>query len=233
MSTFTVCKGIDKFYRYAFIAISILTPFVPYITRFINYFLEKNFTYFGNTTKTTFTVFILSAITLVILTGITIPATLIESETELYCYVDNYKSPLYFMFVTLEKAIGFFILWLLCFFFLFSTNTNKALAIFFSSIAICGLINTFCFSGNYGAIEITLLFMEPQHFFPSLKVFYLNLSTIVLAVALLIILLNKKHEIINYLFICNHYFFTLFYIINKHTLNTEYFFKIARTCKKG
>ncbi len=195
-SVFTIFKNIDKIYRLIFIAISITTPFIPYIKNIITSFLSNNYKYFEKNQKNLFYTFLLSAITLVIITGITIPTILIESETELYCYIDNYKSPLYFMFVTLEKAIGIFLLWPICFYFLFSTNTKKALTLIFASMAICALINTFYFSGNYGSIEITLLFMEPQHFFPPINIFLMNLISNCLVICAIVIILNKKQIIL-------------------------------------
>ena len=131
-----------------------------------------------------------------VLAGFAIPSILVESQPDLYCYVDDYTSPFPFVITTFAKALGFFFLWPLCFYALFGNKTKNFLSFIFFFAAVFAVINTFCFSGKYGSIEPTLIFMEPQHFVPSLKVIVTNALVFLALLVFSVFFLNRKAVIL-------------------------------------
>lgn len=121
-----------------------------------------------------FSLFILSAISLAVLAGIVIPSFLIESEVVQYCYIDEYSSPLPFLIVTFAKALGIFVLWPSCFYFLFSSKVKRLFALMFPSLAIGALVNSFMFSGDYGPLYADCTFMSTPEFIPSVLQILMN-----------------------------------------------------------
>ena len=89
------------------------------------------------------------------------------------CGTDQKRQTLYFVSAPLLS-------YNLCFYSLFGNKTKNFLSTAFFISAVFAIIDTFVFSGNYGSINPTLLFMEPQNFFPGLKSTVLNLFLFVL-----------------------------------------------------
>jgi hypothetical protein len=84
---------------------------------------------------------------------------LIVSSPEEFSFIDNYTTPLFFIFNAFSQCIGFFVLWPAALYFLFSSNISKikyafaGLGFFLCTAAI---LNTFIFPGNYGLISINM-----------------------------------------------------------------------------
>ena len=194
---FSILHNIDILYKIAFILAAILLITYPWIIKALSFFFSKNLINLETQANKRLLLFIFSAAVLTILAGITIPSILIESQPDLYCYVDDYTSPFPFILITFAKAFGFFLLWPLCFYFLFSEKTKNVLTFIFSVLCVYAVINTFCFSGKYGSIEPTLLFMEPQTFLPSVISILINVFVLVCVFALTILLIHKKLVILN------------------------------------
>ena len=163
------------------------------VARAKGYTLEKKFA--NLTGKTRLSIFIFSSISLSLLSGLVIPTMLIESEVELYCFLDGYKSPFVFVFTTFCQALGFFVLWTSCFYALFSEKVKKVFAILFSCLLLVALINTFGFSGKYGPLTPDLIFMTPQTFSVPLAKIVLNAAILLFTIALIVVLLAKKAKI--------------------------------------
>jgi hypothetical protein len=69
-------------------------------------------------------IFILTAILIAVLTGLFIPSLLISASPQEFSFIDQYNTPLYFIFNTFLQSFGFFVFWLLCLYFLFSDKIN-------------------------------------------------------------------------------------------------------------
>jgi len=113
-----------------------------------------------NNDKKNTRIFILSIITLFLLTGLVIPSLLIVSSVQEYSYIENNTSPFPFIISTLMQSLGLFVLWPLCIYFLFSSKIKKIFAITAACIACVSLINVFMFPGDYGYMTITFFFSK-------------------------------------------------------------------------
>lgn len=192
IAVFTIFSGQKFAYRALVAAIAIVLPTLPFFARKISAFLEKSFVGLDENKRLRFAIFMLSAVTLALLAGLVIPSMLMESEPENYCYVENYASPFVFLRYTFYQAVGCFILWPLCFYALFSAKIKKAFAVGFPIVAMCALLNTFAFSGNYGPILPECIFMEPQSFLPTPVSFILNIVLLVALFTAVLLLLKWR-----------------------------------------
>ncbi len=142
-----------------------------------------------------FSIFLISALSLAILSGIVIPSFLIESEVNLYCYIDEYLSPAPFLVTTFAKALGIFVLWPTCFYFLFSAGVKKFLSVVFPLMALGALVNSFVFSGDYGPLNPDCTFMGTPEFIPPASQILLN-GAVLLGIAMLFLIVLKHRCLI-------------------------------------
>ena len=89
IAAFTALSGRKLAFRAMVVAVAILLPLIPFIVRKVSVFLGKSFRALDENRRLRFAVFILSAVTLALLAGLVIPSTLMESEPDQYCYVEN------------------------------------------------------------------------------------------------------------------------------------------------
>lgn len=169
---------------------ALVRPFAT-LGNYIDMFLD--FIFRNARRNVIFTLFLVSSCILVVLSSLTIPSMLMESEVNQYCYIEDCTNPLVFIAHTFYQALGLFLLWPLSFYFLFSDRTKKSFALIFMIFALCAVINTFCFSGSYGPIKPELFFMTPQNFKVPLGSVLSNFS-ILLAVSFFAVLLLKKKK---------------------------------------
>ena len=146
ISPITILKSTKTIYKFMVVLFAIILPISPFVIKKITDFLDKRI---DSTTqenkKINATVFILSTIILAILTGLVIPSMIVHSEPNNYCYVDNYKSPFIFIFTPLLHAIGLFVIWPVCFYFLCSEKVKKVFLFIFSICGFSAIINCFAF----------------------------------------------------------------------------------------
>jgi len=132
-----------------------LLPWVIRIIMKINY-LQKNNIAPERDMRAIFPVFLLSFLTISFLTGLFIPSMLIVSSPEEFSYIDGYTTPLFFIINTFSQSLGFFMIWPLALYFLFSVKNKYALACLGFFLCAASIVNTFAFPGNYGLISINM-----------------------------------------------------------------------------
>ena len=189
-------------FRLTLIVLTLILPIAPFILIYFSNIIHRHFVILDNTSKKRISInqsinyktnlFLTAAIIITLIAGLYIPSTLIESETSQFCYVDSYSSPFYFLFNTFFQAIGFFLFWPCCLYFLFSDKIKKIFAVLYPPIAFSALINVIFFGGNYGPLQQDLLFMIPQRFWPSKLEFILNLIIIIAVFVLVFFILSKQ-----------------------------------------
>lgn len=171
---FTILSDKKLIFKLVPLTLGITIPIIPLILKPIAKLINSNFTMLDKYPKLRLSIFIFAALMLSIIAGLYIPSTLIQSEPEQFCYVDSYKAPWIFLITPLFQALGFFLFWPMCFYFLFSDKVKKVLSLIFTILAFSSIVNCIAFSGNYGPLQQDLVFMIPQSFWPSLKDFILN-----------------------------------------------------------
>lgn len=210
-------------FRIMLVFAGILIPLAPFAVKFLASFFENHFKVLDENPKLRFSVFLISAFILAVLTGLAIPSILMQSEPEQYSYVDSYASPLYFVWHTFFQALGFFVAWPFCFYALFSSKTKKILTFLFSFIAFSAIMNCFAFSGNYGPVNPNLLFMTPQHFMPSIKTVIVNILCMAAILALVAVAFSFKAKILNSL--CTIFLISLVAISGKNIASVQNSFR--------
>lgn len=190
-SPFTILQSQKNAFRKAIFAFGIILPLLPIAVLKLVHLLDNHFKTLNEKKELRCSLFFFSAITLSILAGLAIPAIIIESEPNNYCYVDSYKSPFVFLFSTFFQSIGVFIVWCGAFYTLFSARIKKILTLLFASFTFIAVVNTFAFGGKYGPIEPWLEFMQPQDFFPSLQSLLANTIIVASIFVLVLVLISK------------------------------------------
>jgi membrane protein insertase Oxa1/YidC/SpoIIIJ len=94
------------------------------------------------------------------ITGVFLPSMLIVSSPEEFSFIDTYTSPLIFILTSALQTAGFFVLWPLCLFFLFSGKWKKYFSFAAFLICIIVLVNVFIFPGSYGYVALDLTFSD-------------------------------------------------------------------------
>lgn len=189
-SLFIVPKLSDQktIYKLFVFVICVFFILVPYIIKAANAISDRFIQDIGQNKKLRTSLFFLSSAILIILTGLFIPSNLMESEVERFCFIDSYKSPFPFLFITLFKSCGLFCVWFCVFYFLFSDRVKNNFSFIALFISYMFLMNTFVFSGKYGPIHPYLVFMQSPDFTAD-KTFLL-ISTIALLVLFSALLLT-------------------------------------------
>ena len=197
IAAFTVLSGRKFAFRAMVVLVAAVLPVLPFLAKKVSAFLAKSFCNLDEKRRLRFAVFFLSAVTLALLSGLVVPSMLMESEPEQYCYVENVASPFVFLRYTFFQAVGVFILWPLCFYALFSEKVKKALALIFPLAAMCALVNTFAFSGDYGPILPECIFMEPQYFMPTVASCALNAFLLAAVFIAVVVLMKFRPQVLS------------------------------------
>lgn len=186
-------------YKSILIVFAILLPLLPFIVKNYNQFIDSNFSNFEKEDKLRFSVFFLSAIGISFLTGFVIPSTIIQSEPENFCYILYIDSPFFYLKHCFTQAMGLFLVWPFIFYCLFGIRVKKTLAVFSPAFLILAVINTFLFSGNYGPLEPTMIFMMSQIISFSLKELIFNTLCVLFIFVILFFIYKKIPKVTTYI----------------------------------
>ena len=132
---------------------------------------------------------VISLTVICLLTGFVIPSFVISSSPHEFSYIESVASPFSFLCNTFLQAFGFFVFWPICIFFLFGKTIKTLLVI----LAVCtgwgALVNTFCFSGDYGELSSMLTFSNAGIIRPSLGIALGNIAVMILLAVLVVFLI--------------------------------------------
>ena len=200
--------------------ISIITgTFIWIIPLLSNFFKKIN--YISWTPRENFSVFIFSLLILWIATGFFLPSMLIGASPQEFSFVDNVKSPLFFILNAAVQALGLFVFWPLVIYFLFSEKVKKIISILMVIISFSALCNMFVFSGNYGLISNDLVFSSTVSH--NLKEVSINILILAILSALLIfIYIRGWKKILSFFVITFFLALVPFSIKNLFYINTEF-----------
>ena len=165
-------------------AIGILPWLFPVFIRFIN-----KIECISWTSRETLFLFMSSCLILWISTGFFLPSMLIGSSVQEFSFIDDIKSPLFFIFNASVQSFGLFVCLPLMIYFLFSEKIQKyfsVIAVIFSFSALC---NMFIFPGNYGLISNDLVFAKNA----THNLFEISVNILILAILAFIIIFLYIH----------------------------------------
>jgi len=149
-------------------------------------------------------IFILAAVSLFLLTGFVIPASLIASSVSEFSFIENNTSPFPFIFTVLSQAAGIFLFWPLCLYFFFSKQVKIFMSVFTVFLCLGMLINVFLFPGSYGFLTNTLILSNPGTWASDFSLKLLNIAVFIALIPLLSFLFlspKRKNSLLPILFI--------------------------------
>jgi len=167
-----------------------LLLFIPFMAKFVTWLLDKVFVIFVKNPKKTIVFFILSSVSLWILSGITIPALLISSSVSEFADIDGLGSPIYFIKLSALQSFGFCIFWPMCIYFLFNKRVQATFTVISLFCLFAGIGNAFFFSGNYGTLTRMITFADGIPKTPVLS--FINLLFVAAIFTLLAVLFRIK-----------------------------------------
>lgn len=100
--------------------------------------------------------FILTTITLSLLIGVFIPSVIISSSPEEFSFLGTIENPTYYIFSSGTKALGFFFLWGIIFYYFFPKKTKNLMTIIALTILFTSLENILMFRGELGLLTVDL-----------------------------------------------------------------------------
>ena len=172
--------------------------------------------------KTRRWLFLFATAALAVLSGLVLPSSLIASSVQEFSNIGEYGNPRVFLLFSFWQAVGLFVFWPVCIFFLFREKIQTLLASIFTVGLAWALLNAFVFTGNYGSMDITLKF--PDGFSnPSMGYMLLNLLVLVIAFVAIVALLGwKKQKLLFSICLVATISFMAFGFINISTINKDY-----------
>jgi YidC/Oxa1 family membrane protein insertase len=195
------------------ITAGILPWIIPFLLRSI-----KRIIYITWTPKETLFLFVSSVLILWVSTGIFLPSMLISSSVHEFSFIDDVKSPLFFILNTSVQSFGLLIFWPLIIYFLFSENIKKIFSVIAITVLFSALCNIFIFSGDYGPISSALVFTATGVVNHNLKESAINISVLaILFVFLFLIYIRRGRKILSFMII------TLFIALVPFSIRNLYF----------
>lgn len=210
-------------YKLIFCFVVVLVFTIPLILRAIKSIFHSFLFEIFKHNKTRTTIYLLSCALLFILSGLTIPASLISSSPIEFSGIGANPNPLGYITVTLMQAAGFFLFWPVCVYFLFNRKVQSVLALIMAFLSISAMVNAFVFMLNYGDISATLTFLNAVDFktvsIPSL----VNLFVLALIFVFVALTISKKEgKIFTYGFAIVTFAMIALASLNISTIKKEY-----------
>ena len=147
-----------------FLFFVVLFYFVPLFLKAASNIFETKLSCLEKNASRRHGLFIVSSLTMCLLTGIVIPSTLVASSPIEFVDIGKISNPQFFINNTLLQSAGIFVFWALCIYFLFSKKVQTILAATLCAMTLGALVNTFAFAMNYGDISNGLKFLHRDDF---------------------------------------------------------------------
>jgi len=179
-------------YRLLIIFIISLFYFLPLLLKGFDYLYKNILSNLFQNRKTLLFLLFLSCITLFILAGFYIPSSIIASSPDEFCFIENHASPFNYIVHSNLFYFGFFVLWPVSIFFLFSNKIKSCLSFILVSFAFIFSMYTVAFSGNYGTISNIFIFNTTGVLKTSFIQAVLSIISLFLVLFFLFFLIRKK-----------------------------------------
>jgi YidC/Oxa1 family membrane protein insertase len=187
----------DLYKRAIFIIVSLIIPFIPFIIKFVNHLICSTFLPLSKNEDVQNKLFFLSLGVICLLIGFVIPSYVIASSPQEFSYIESVSSPFVFLRNTFFQALGFSVFWPVCIYFLFGKRIKTLLTVIAVFVGLNSLVNTFCFSGNYGELSSMLTFVNAGSIKPSAGIALVNIFIMLILAALIVFVIHiNKTKII-------------------------------------
>lgn len=134
--------------------------------------------------KLRLSIFIFSAFSLCVFTGLVLPSSLILSSVQEFSNIDSYTNPAGFLQNSFWLSFGLIIFWPACIYFLFREKVQASFCFLYIFLLVCAVLNAYVFAGNYGTMDSTLKFIDGFQNQPA----FFTLSNIAVCIAVFILL---------------------------------------------
>ncbi len=137
-----------------------LVVFIPLEIRIIKTLLATWLSPLVQNPSFSWCMFCASTISLAILLGLVVPSSLVVSSPTEFAFLEPYRSPLAFVFITLLQAVGLCIIWPWCLYRLFDKKIQALFATTAATLFVLALSNLFLFPDHYGSVLVNLHFSD-------------------------------------------------------------------------
>ena len=105
--------------------------------------------------KQSFALFTVSCIALTLFTGLFLPASTIATSPIEFSFLGSTDSPLSYIWTTLSVFAGFFLLWPMVIYFLFSDKAKRVLSIVMPILLMMIVLHVTVFTVDFGMVDVT------------------------------------------------------------------------------
>lgn len=165
---------------------------IPLYIRGIHLIGKKWFTGLIADRRHQFILVVLNLLILFLLTGLYVPFSVVSSSPFEFSFLGSAESPFDLLVYPATQAFGFFLLWPLFLYLLFSRRFRAILAVGSGGILIVALVNIFMFPVEAGEISRTLQFIDGAHFSQTLPVSLAHWCIMGGLYALFMVLVSRK-----------------------------------------
>lgn len=209
---FCIFKSNTSFNKKLFLFIfSFVFAILPYIFNLLkkSKFYNENISKIKETdNKQNFILFITSSLSLWILCGFLLPASVISSSPIEFSYIGLTSSPVSYIHSSIALFFGLFVFWPFIIYKMFGKNVKNYLPIILFTITICALCNAYIFKASYVSLDTFFQIESPT---ANLKLpLYKSLLSILIFVCIFTILLLLKTK--NKLSIASTIIFAVFIV---------------------
>jgi YidC/Oxa1 family membrane protein insertase len=198
---------------------------LPIMVRIASSFIQLCDTAFGSNTKHINQLFVSSLFTLVLLSGLVIPANVISSSPIEFSYLGNIGNPLQYVFLTLVLFAGMFGLWPSLIYAISSRRIRVGIVLAVIALTTFALVNTYLFQGAYGIIDNMLVFDTPSLLQANrTQIMYPFVITIVILAVVFALLVLHRAKVVSAAF--------LVLVISSGISGIYYSYNIARDFKE-
>jgi hypothetical protein len=177
--------------RLLIIFIISLFYFMPFFLKGFDYLFKNLFSKIFINKKTMIVLLLLSCFSLFLLAGMYIPSSVIASSPDEFCYIENHASPFDYIIHSNLFFFGFFVIWPISIFFLFSDKIKSFLAFILVFLAFIFTTYTIAFNENYGTINTFFNFNTTGLFGVSIIRAVLSLITPLIILSIILLFINK------------------------------------------
>ena len=210
-------------YKVIFVLAVIAVYCIPLILKVVRFVINHCLTAILEHNKTRTTIYLLSCSLLFILSGLTIPTSLISSSPIEFSGIGANPNPLGYVAITLMQSAGFFLFWPLCVYFLFNKKVQSVLCFFMAFISLSALLNTFVFMLGYGDISATLTFLNAVDFKTVSFISLVNIFVLALALVFVALTISRlQGKIFTYSFAIISFAMVALALSNISTIKKEY-----------